>query len=103
MPTAITMTTIDARFMVEVPLITRGDPATFFGAVHHGEGSRRRHLVAASKRVYCFGSVSAVAVSTLIVAASALAIPFTWTYCPWWSGSLSGFSTVQILLSSSLT
>src|SRR6266849_10442021 len=38
MPTAITMTTIDARFMVEVPLITRGDPATFLGADHRGEG-----------------------------------------------------------------
>src|SRR6266849_2777248 len=34
MPTAITMTMIDARFMVEVHLITRGDPATFVGAAH---------------------------------------------------------------------
>ncbi len=32
------MNTIDARFMVEVPLITRGDPATFLGAAHHEEG-----------------------------------------------------------------
>src|SRR6266851_2119849 len=38
MPRATTMTMIDARFMVEVPLITRGDPATFLGAAHRGEG-----------------------------------------------------------------
>ncbi len=36
-------------------------------------------VAAASKRVYCFGSGRADAVSTLIVAASALATPFTWT------------------------
>ena len=38
MPTAVTMTTIGARFMVELPLITRGDPAAFLEPAHHGEG-----------------------------------------------------------------
>src|SRR5713226_10276938 len=38
MPRATTMTMIDAHFMVEVPLIMRGDPPTFLGAAHRGEG-----------------------------------------------------------------
>ena len=78
-PTAITINTIDARFMVEVPLTTRGIHQHFLEQPTAGKVAEAALVAAASKRVYCLGSGRADAVSTLIVAASALATPFTWT------------------------
>jgi hypothetical protein len=73
------MTMSDSRLMVEVPLITRGIQQYFLEQPTAGKVAEATLVAAASKRVYCFGSGRADAVSTLIVAASALATPFTWT------------------------
>src|SRR5215469_11015233 len=40
---------------------------------------------------------------TLSVPVSPSAVAFTWTWCPWCSARASGFATVQILLSPSVT
>jgi hypothetical protein len=74
------MTTIDARFMVSKSLSLRAViHQHFLEQPTAGKVAEATLVAAASKRVYCFGSGRADAVSTLIVAASALATPFTWT------------------------